>query len=515
MTEHNASIESSEELRLPDRITVGSYFLETLTTGMYEDPFHCIREYVQNSFDAITDGIATGVLRSGEGRVTVAISGPSNRPTLSIRDNGTGIPVGEVVERLLFLGVSRKQPLLHAGFRGIGRLAGIAYCSVLKFTTKLAGEKSASIVEFDCGKLRGFMKPGAEPKDVSDVVRSSVLVKSISDRPGDHYTEVEMSGLFGQGLEFTQPERLGAYLSEYCPVDYADSFEFGDRVRAVASGFGASIPAIEVELKNRRDRIPIRKAYRNNYPTSVPNSKSTLYDIVSFSSKEHGWFCWFGLSNFPGEITDETIAGVRFRMKNIQIGDEAIIEEIASRLTISGTERRLQRWAVGEIFITNTEVIPNARRDGFEDNAAWRNIQADIQEIADRIIKLIREASKNRSKIKKAIGAIEATRSRLNVAKLSKKVAGEVDKDLRKQLNFLQKVSPSSASPKQVSQLIAQIKELMEQLDRLRIEEEPPPPPPRKPMLDIVQEVLVEHLGPKRGLHLMSIIRERISEETA
>jgi len=202
-------------------------------------------------------------------------------------------------------------------------------------------------------------------------------------------------------------------------------------------------------------------------------------------------------------------------MKNIQIGDEAIIEEIASRLTISGTERRLQRWAVGEIFITNTEVIPNARRDGFEDNAAWRNIQADIQEIADRIIKLIREASKNRSKIKKAIGAIEATRSRLNVAKLSKKVAGEVDKDLRKQLNFLQKVSPSSASPKQVSQLIAQIKELMEQLDRLRIEEEPPPPPPRKTMLDIVQEGLVEHLGPKRGLHLMSIIRERISEETA
>ena len=53
-------------------IQVGSFFLETLTTGMYEDPFHCIREYVQNGFDAIQDAIRAGDLAAevGAGHVT-------------------------------------------------------------------------------------------------------------------------------------------------------------------------------------------------------------------------------------------------------------------------------------------------------------------------------------------------------------------------------------------------------------------------------------------------------------
>ena len=43
-------------------VLVGSYFLETLTTGMYENPFHCVREYVQNGFDAVQEAVRSGLM---------------------------------------------------------------------------------------------------------------------------------------------------------------------------------------------------------------------------------------------------------------------------------------------------------------------------------------------------------------------------------------------------------------------------------------------------------------------
>lgn len=75
-----------------DSVIVGSYSLESLTTGMYEDPRHCIREYVQNGYDAIRAARAVELIGPAEGLVTVSISGSQSRPTITVNDDGTGIP---------------------------------------------------------------------------------------------------------------------------------------------------------------------------------------------------------------------------------------------------------------------------------------------------------------------------------------------------------------------------------------------------------------------------------------
>jgi hypothetical protein len=357
------------------------------------------------------------------------------------------------------------------------------------------------------------MSPGADAKEVNEVIRASVSISSAPQRASDHFTEVELIGLFGLGLEFVEQEKLTDYLAQTSPVEYSESFSFADRIREITSGFGAKIPVVEVELKIRKDRFPIRKPYKNSFPTTQPNTKSTLTDIESLSSKEHGWVGWFGISNFPGEITDEGVAGVRFRMKNIQIGNEAVVEDIAARLTAGGTERRLQRWAVGEIFVTNTEVVPNARRDGFEDNPAWRNIQADIENsVAKRVVRLIRDASKIRNKIKKARGAIQANTTRLSSTKVTRGVAGEVDKDLRRQLAVLENATSKGADPKEVNELIAQIKQLRETLEQTKIVDDPTPPQPQRPVLDIVHEVLKKHLGAPKAARIMKDIKKALNQ---
>lgn len=165
-------------------IEVGSFFLETLTTGMYEDPFHCIREYVQNGYDAIRDAVRANVIKDGEGRVLISVGGSTRSPSLSVNDNGVGIPKERAFSTLVSLGASRKTPVQHAGFRGIGRLAGIAYCTTLRLTTKFKGEDQGTIVEYDCELIRSYLKPGAEPQDVRNVMRSSVKkrLKSQSER---------------------------------------------------------------------------------------------------------------------------------------------------------------------------------------------------------------------------------------------------------------------------------------------------------------------------------------------
>ncbi len=462
-------------------IQVGSFFLETLTTGMYEDPFHCIREYVQNGFDAIQDAIRAGDLAADDGRILISIGGSTRAPSLSIRDNGTGIPAARAYSTLVSLGASRKTPALHAGFRGIGRLAGIAYCTTLRFTTKARGENVATVVDYDCGRVRGYFSPGADPVDVRDVVRACVSKSTVEADAQDHYTEVEMIQLVNLGTEFVDLDKLQPYLRQVCPVEYPDTFDFADRVRSLAAGVGESLPVVHVETRQKRERVPVLKPYKNSYPTGRKNIFSRLHDVEVFSSKEHGWFGWIGVSNFPGEIVDETAAGVRFRIKNIQIGNAEIIESLAEELTAAGTERRLQPWAVGEIFVTNSQVVPNARRDGFEDSAAWRTLRRDIKEqVVRRIIKLVRGASSTRTAMKSLSDALKRLAGQVGAESMTAERKTQLEGEIKRHLQTL--ATPErllGADPKEVSALTSRFKELQERLAKIRLAEPPREAPSR------------------------------------
>jgi hypothetical protein len=105
---------------------IGKHTFETLTTGMYSDPLDCLREYVQNSVDSLEE---SG--RLAEGRIDFAIDAAAK--SVVIRDDGLGIPVSAAAATLLDIGRSEKPERSNRsrGFRGIGRLGGLAYCERL------------------------------------------------------------------------------------------------------------------------------------------------------------------------------------------------------------------------------------------------------------------------------------------------------------------------------------------------------------------------------------------------
>ena len=136
------------------RPIIGSFVLETLTLGMYGEPRHTLREYVQNSFDAIRAAERTKLL-SVRGRVEIVVEAER----LIIRDNGVGVPSEQAWATLTSVGASKKDRQRDAGFRGIGRLAGMAYCDELIFRTTFADETVLTTVRFDCKKLLAAMSP--------------------------------------------------------------------------------------------------------------------------------------------------------------------------------------------------------------------------------------------------------------------------------------------------------------------------------------------------------------------
>lgn len=453
----------------PNAVLIGSYSLESLTTGMYEDPLHCVREYVQNGFDAIRAARADGVLAATTGLVTISVTGSVKRPTLTVDDDGSGIPSAEAVGTLVSVGASRKRSTANAGFRGIGRLAGVAYCTTLRFTTTAQGEAVSTVVEFDCGRMRSFMRPSADWQDIRTVIQSCVSSSEIPSGPDSHGTKVEMVGLTGLGVEFAEIEKLVPYLRQVCPTDFSDRFTFAERIRNFATGVGHPIPTVDVETRYKRERTQILKAYDDATPTSKPRSPSTIADVEMVSSAELGWFGWIGRSNFKGELTDGNVAGIRFRIKNIQIDGSDLIETLAAELTTGGTEGRLQRYAVGEIYITNQAVVPNARRDGFEDSPAWRQIRADIKtKMAKRVVTLVRAASTSRPKIKAISNEVAILKKRLEVDNIATTDADELAKSLESLLARLKPDKLTGGDPNEVGGYVSQVKGLRERLQELR-----------------------------------------------
>lgn len=120
-------------------IIIGKHALESLTTGMYSDPFVIFREYIQNSADSIDEAIYNGVITEEENKIEVILS-PIERKIL-ISDNGMGIRASEAEQTLINVGNSKKIQNVSRGFRGIGRLAALSYCGKLVFETSYIGEK--------------------------------------------------------------------------------------------------------------------------------------------------------------------------------------------------------------------------------------------------------------------------------------------------------------------------------------------------------------------------------------
>ena len=135
-----------------DNPQIGKDVIESLTLGMYEVCRFIYREYIQNAADAVDKAIDLSLLKKGEEAIHITID--TDHRKIIISDNATGIEQGNVMRVLRNIAHSTKKRGEDKGFRGIGRLGGLGYCSKLTFETSYYGEPSKSIMTWDSELLK-------------------------------------------------------------------------------------------------------------------------------------------------------------------------------------------------------------------------------------------------------------------------------------------------------------------------------------------------------------------------
>lgn len=371
---------------------IGKDVLELLSSSMYINPLAIFREYVQNSADSIDEAVGLGLLRSQkEGRVEINID-PQER-SITIRDNGTGISRSQFSTRLVALGASRKRGTKARGFRGVGRLAGLGYCQELLFRSRADGEREISELRWDCRRLKTILRDAQFADELGDVIQQVVRVRRHVDTSlPERFFEVQLLGIVRHGSDaLVNSAVVEAYLSQVAPVPFSPEFSLARDIEAALAKLTATsdlhifLNGSETPLfRPHRDSFLVRKGLSDRFTGlnvfQIEGSTGTPSAI--------GWVAHHG---YHGAISsDSKISGLRLRSGNMQIGESDLLNGLFQ-------ESRFNGWVVGEIHVLDERILPNGRRDHFEQSVHFNDMVNQLAPIANDLSRRCRTSSIQRN----------------------------------------------------------------------------------------------------------------------
>lgn len=369
----------------------GMYLLETLTSGMYNEPLSIYREYIQNAVDSID--LLNDEKRDNNLQVNIDLD-PFNK-RISIFDNGIGLTADIAESTLSNIGSSDKKNMGLRGFRGIGRLGGLAFSNKATFYTKASGEQIESIQEWDCQRLRAYMSdPDVPQMSLQQLFRRITKFSQDNNKPKrGSYFKVILDGVSSFRNYVFDIDKVRNYLTEVAPLSFnSDLFSFGDEIDNYLRHRLSHYSNYEIILNGDK----LYKGYKDNIKSTrkgfdyIDNVK--LFDLVV--DEKPVAYGWFGeRRDLLGAIAKgDNPSGIRVRVGNILLGDPHLLDGCFR-------EDRFNSYLVGEIHVDHPGLIPNSRRDDFVDNEMkTRFYDAIEQEIGLPLSKEIRYRSRNNSK---------------------------------------------------------------------------------------------------------------------
>lgn len=432
----------------------GANILENLTTGMYQDSKVIYREYIQNSCDSIDNALKYGVLKNiNNGIIDLWLDYESR--TISIEDNGTGIPASEFHNALGDIADSDKKIGENKGFRGIGRLCGLAYCKELVFTSSFKGEDIISEMRCNAEKMRLLLSENAKGNkySASEVLReiNSYSTKKTKDI-NSHFFKVELLGINNENRDLLDEDEIRDYLSFVAPVPYQNTFIFRDLIYKHVKKLNFTLDEYIIKLEGNQ----IFKKFKTYIKKSDEKTHDQIFDIAPHDFYDSNgnliaWM-WIGLSKFTGAIPKSNqMRGLRLRKENIQLGGEDTLQKLFK-------EDRGNSYFVGEVFAVSDDLVPNSQRDYFNENPARAIFEKELSNFFnDELYKLYYNCSTVNSAQKK-IDKYENTYAEFNEKNIRNAFVNEDHRNLE-----FQKVEDAKKEAEAAHKRIEKVKEKAEE----------------------------------------------------
>lgn len=374
---------------------IGKDVIESLTLGMYEDSRFIFREYLQNSADQIDKAVREGLITKEQGEIHISIN--SDRREIIIEDNATGISSKDVQPILQNIAQSTKQRGVDKGFRGIGRLGGLAYCKKLVFETSKKGEKVKSILIWDAELLKSIINDRHTKEDAASVIEKVTTNRVEPEEINKHYFNVILVGVTSD--ELLDKNGIEDYLSMVAPLPFSTKFIFKSKIYDELKKYGIQLDEYKIYLNSEQ----LFKGYSTYIYDGEDSSKrkvDEIIDLVFFKHTDESgdliYWGWYGISTFNRQLRSINKArGFRLRKSNIQIGNEYTLLKLHR-------DNRFNFYFFGEVHAIHPELIPNSRRDYFIENNAYNSFEAGLKNyFHSHIYKLCYTASEINSSLKK------------------------------------------------------------------------------------------------------------------
>ena len=373
--------------KMTEHPIIGRQLFDVITSGMYDNPLMIFREYVQNSVDSIDLGMEQRVITLADALISIQLNGQDR--SIVITDNGLGLNNKDANLILRSLGCSPKEGTSQRGFRGIGRLGGLAYCDELVFETRSSAEEEVAVISWD---RLAFEKLAKETGRFVSLLETIEFVSAEQFRPalsGDpaHFFKVTLKNVQRFHADVLMNVKVVYdYLAQVAPVSYdREKLLYTDLIEEKISA-SADYCCYHIMVNNRL----VKRPYSDTFQLST-NHTECINDVEFFSFKgidnadiAVGWYAKTSFAaSLPGTLNSR---GIRVRQGNIEIGDEHFLDG-------TFTERRFASWQIGEIHILNNRLKPNARRDGFEQSPDYECFLEQANLLGRHLSSLCRKSS--------------------------------------------------------------------------------------------------------------------------
>lgn len=370
-----------DEIVLQQEDYAYGFILEVLTSGLYPNKHHVIREYIQNAYDAIVD-FRKLTRNKSFGKITIKITNPS----VFIFDDGMGMDTKKI-NQYRYVGYSEKKKGEAAGFRGIGKLSGISVAEKLIVTTSRIGVDKRYTLIFDAQAMLSVimsLKEKGQNISLNELIKKHTELREETEDSDAHYTLVELHNIRKDSRLLRDEFQVAEYLRSNAPVDFDPNFSYGATLDSWLRQHVRDYDTVPIFLNGNR-------LYKPFLAEIKPPQLGFIHDVDDDEMDDNipalaaFWYCEH---SGIGQFEDKEKRGLTYRLQNIAVGTNQLPR---TSLWKANAEKAYYFW--GEIHVCDPDVIPTSDRGDFEQNEARERLYAHSTQISRTLNKLANVSS--------------------------------------------------------------------------------------------------------------------------